>query len=805
VHYALYPNNNSFKMKKLTFTLILAIMMLFVTAQTRYSRVKLFADQDDLLALAAKGLSIDHGVFKAGVYVICELSGKELAIADAAGIRYEMMIPDMTKYYAERNEPFLSRLDEIKRAKYILSRDWPVPEGFELGTCGGFLTIDQAMEHLDNMATLYPDLISPRYNMNYQTHNGQDLYWVRLSDNPTTNEDEPEVLYTGMHHAREPIGMQLLVYYMYYLLENYDTDPDVRYIVNNFELYFVPIVNMDGYAYNIQNDPNGGGMWRKNRRQNDDGSYGVDLNRNYGYMWGYNNSGSSPEPSDDTYRGPSAFSEPETGCLRDFCEAHDFRIAINYHSYDGSLLYPWGWSPVPCDHDAIFNAHAEILTTENGYNYGPGYTTIYATNGGSDDWMYGEQTTKDLIYSYTPEVGSGEDGFWPPVSNIIPLCQQNMYQNLMAARLAGPWAVARDLSPSIIENTTGLFFFDLQRLGLEDGANYILYIEPLSDAIASVGPPFAFSNLEILETVNGAFTYTLKENILNGEKVEYLLSVNNGLATFSDTIRKIYGTPVVIFEDSAASFSNWTSPKWNTTTLKFHSSPRSIADSPVGQYSNYENNAVILKDPIDLTDAVYARLDFWAQWDIEAGYDYVQVFVSSNDGGTWTPMEGKYTHPGNPNQTYGEPIYDGTQDSWVKEEINLEKFLGGQIKIRFVLKSDGGVVGDGFFWDDMTVTIVDLATGVETQDIPYPPVTNIKIQPNPAFGKVTMIYTLDRFYPGLNTLKVFDIMGHVVYETSLAHGADMISWDVSSWSSGIYFYSVYFDQAVVASGKLIVK
>jgi carboxypeptidase T len=791
-------------MKRLLFTAMLMVMILFVAAQTQYSRVKLFANHDELQNLAARGLAIDHGVFKAGVYVICELSREELAIADAAGIQYEVMIADVSKYYEERNEPYLSRLDEVKQMKYELSRDWPVPEGFELGTCGGFLTIDQMVEHLDDMATQYPDLISPKYTLDYQTHNGRDLYWVRLSDNPTTNEDEPEVLYTGMHHAREAIGMQLLIYYMYYLLENYDTDPDVQYIVNNFELYFVPIVNMDGYGYNIQNDPNGGGMWRKNRRQNDDGSYGVDINRNYGYEWGYDDNGSSPVPSDDTYRGPSAFSEPEAQCLKNFCEEHDFRIGLNYHSYSALLLYAWGWSPDPCPQDAIFHAHAGILSKENGYTYGPGYTTIYATNGGSDDWMYGEQTTKNLIYSYTPEVGSGDDGFWPLVSNIIPLCQQNMWQNIMAARLSGPWATAQDLSTSILENTSGLFFFELQRLGLEDGATYTVSIEPLSDAIATVSQPMAYSNLDILETVSAAFTYTLKENILSGEKVEYLLSVNNGLATFSDTIRKIYGTPVVIFEDSASNFTKWTSNKWNTTTSQYHSPATSIADSPYGQYTNGENNIITLAQPIDLTDVVYASLSFWAKWDIEAGYDYVQVFVSDNNGSSWTPMQGKYTHPGGTNQVLGEPLYDGTQSTWVKEEISLEPYLDKQIRIRFVLKSDTYVVGDGFFWDDMTVTVVDLETGLPG-DMPEPFVTKISLQPNPASGNVTMKYTLDRFYPGLNTLKVFDIKGQKVYETQLAHGADVISWDVSSWRSGMYFYSVDFDGTVIASGKLIVK
>jgi murein tripeptide amidase MpaA len=97
------------------------------------------------------------------------------------------------------------------------------------------------------------------------------------------------------------------MYYMWYLLENYGTDPEATYLVDNREMYFVPCFNPDGYEYNRQTDPNGGGMWRKNRRNNG-GSYGVDLNRNFGYMWGYDDLGSSPIPSSETYRGPSAFS-----------------------------------------------------------------------------------------------------------------------------------------------------------------------------------------------------------------------------------------------------------------------------------------------------------------------------------------------------------------------------------------------------------------------------------------------------------------------------------------------------------------
>jgi len=790
-------------MRKLFLTAVILFTAFLITAQVPYSRVKLSAGQQEMAKLASHGLMIDHGIVKDGIYVICELSAEELDIVRACGISYEVLISDVSKFYEERNAPYLDRLDELKRQEYTLSREWTVPQGFELGPVGGFLTIDQAMSHLDNMADLYPNLISPRSELNYTSHNGRNVYWVRISDNPGVKQDKPEILYTGMIHAREAIGMQLLIFYMYYLLENYETDPDVQYIVDNFELYFVPIVNPDGYAYNIQNNPNGGGMWRKNRRQNENGSHGVDLNRNFGYMWGINNSGSSPEPSSDTYRGPYAFSEPETQCLEDFCEDFHFSIALNYHSYSNLLLYPWGYTSQPCPHDAIFNAHAAIMTKENGYTFGPGNTTIYATNGGSDDYMYGEQTTKNMIYSYTPEVGDGNAGFWPPISLIIPLCQENMWQNIMAAKLAGPFATVTDLAPSILETTSGLLFFQIKRLGLQDGATYTVSIEPLNDAIDSVSPPLTFPNLDILQTTNGAFSYHLREGIENGTEVVYLLTVDDGLGSFSDTIRKIYGTPVVIFEDDAETFDKWISVKWNITNLHYVSPIRSIADSPYGQYSNYENNVMVLKDPIDLGDAVYAVLNFWARWDIEAGYDYVQVSVSGNNGGTWTPMQGKYTRPGNANQAFGQPLYDGTQTTWVREEISLEPYLGGSVKISFRLRSDAYVVADGFYWDDLMVTIVDTYTSIPEGERPEE-YSRFTIMPNPASGRVTLAWSPEEL-KGDARFMVYNANGQLVYENLLTAGSGSVHWNVSEWPSGMYFYLLHNEHARITSGKMIVE
>ena len=141
-----------------------------------------------------------------------------------------------------------------------------------------------------------------------------------------------EVLYTGLTHAREPLSMMNLFYFVQLLCENYGTDPELTYLIDNREMWFIPVVNPDGYLYNESIQPNGGGMHRKNRRDTncvDGTNRGVDLNRNYGYSWGANNTGSSPDPCSTTYRGTEEFSEPETAAVRDFVEDREFMNVLH--------------------------------------------------------------------------------------------------------------------------------------------------------------------------------------------------------------------------------------------------------------------------------------------------------------------------------------------------------------------------------------------------------------------------------------------------------------------------------------------
>ena len=133
------------------------------------------------------------------------------------------------------------------------------------------------------MALQYPDLISQKAPISdFETFEGRPIYWLRMSDNPNVDEDEAEMLYDAAHHAREPASVSSLIFYMWYLLENYETNFEVQSILDNTELYFVPVVNPDGYVFNEITNPDGGGLWRKNRRAHEDGNFGVDNNRNYG-------------------------------------------------------------------------------------------------------------------------------------------------------------------------------------------------------------------------------------------------------------------------------------------------------------------------------------------------------------------------------------------------------------------------------------------------------------------------------------------------------------------------------------------
>jgi hypothetical protein len=167
--------------------------------------------------------------------------------------------------------------------------------------------------------------------------------------------------------------------------------------------------------------------------------------------------------------------------------------------------------------------------------------------------------------------------------------------------------------------------------------------------------------------------------------------------------------------DNASNLNNWTSSgQWGITTSRFVSPPSSFTDSPGGNYANNTTATLTLNGNIDLTGALGAELQFATQWDIETDYDYGQVLISTNNGSTWTPLAGQYTNLGVGSfQPNGQPLYDGTQTTWVNEKINLSSYVGQNVKFRFLLRSDGSVNRDGWYVDDIKLVVYSSFIPVE--------------------------------------------------------------------------------------------
>ena len=199
---------------------------------------------------------------------------------------------------------------------------YEAPANFTLGSMGGFYRYEEMLAILDDMVEKFPDIISVRKDISdLKTHEDRAIQYLVISDTPDSQDmQEPSVLYTSLHHARETNSLFQMFFYMWYLLENYESDAYIKQLIDETQLIFIPCVNPDGYIFNQTNEPNGGGFWRLNRRQNEDGTIGVDLNRNYGFEWGHDDIGSSPAPGTSTYRGPEPFSEPETQAVKFLAE-----------------------------------------------------------------------------------------------------------------------------------------------------------------------------------------------------------------------------------------------------------------------------------------------------------------------------------------------------------------------------------------------------------------------------------------------------------------------------------------------------
>ncbi|MGW7257780.1 M14 family zinc carboxypeptidase [Streptomyces sp. NPDC054834] len=242
-----------------------------------------------------------------------------------------------------------------------------------------------------------------------KTVGGQDILALKLTKNAKRSKDgsKPSVLYMSNQHAREWITPEMTRRLLHYYLDSYKTDKRIKKIVDSTELWFVLSANPDGYDYTFKNSASR--LWRKNLRDvNGDGAIstgdGVDLNRNFAYKWGYDDEGSSPNPTSETYRGASPESEPETKALDGFEKRIGFAYAVNYHSAAELLLYGVGWQvATPTPDDVLYKALAGTPDKSAIPGYHPQVSSeLYTTNGEAD----GHASNVNGMAMFTPEMST---------------------------------------------------------------------------------------------------------------------------------------------------------------------------------------------------------------------------------------------------------------------------------------------------------------------------------------------------------------------------------------------------------------
>jgi hypothetical protein len=640
---------------------------------------------------------------------------------DALGLPYTIEIADMSAFYRSRLDPSQAGTAEMGIG---------ITPAYGTGSMGGYYTLAEIVSILDQLKVMYPTLITSRSSIGTTTE-GRDIWAVKISDNPDVDENEPEVRFDSNHHAREMMAVHSSLWFMFWVLENYGTDPLATYLVNEREMWFIPVVNADGWAWNETTDPSGGGMWRKNRRNNGDGTFGVDLNRNYTYQWGYDLLGSSTSTSSETYRGPSAGSEPEVQAMMAFFAQREFITALSIHTYSDLWIWPWGYDVfLPANNDDYVEI-GELATELNGYTTGPAAATLYPANGTTIDYdQFAHQTM-----AWLPEIGSSSQGFWPATADMVPLASENLPGIQRTAWAAGAYVHIENVQRDDVGDGDGFFeagedvdfTLELRNSGLAASGTSVTATLSTTSADASVGAgSHDFGTVASFSSAdNNASPLTLSLSGLAaaGTKVDYMLTVS--YEGFTETIpgSLVIGVRRPFISDDLESDVGWTAGvPGDTATTGLWERGDPIGTSSSGTPANPEDDATpapgtmafvtgnaggssgnddvddgattLLSPIFDLSGTGPAVLSY-ARWyaDLSTADDSFEIDLSNDGGQNWTSVE----------------TVIGVKNSWTTVEVIVGDVLPqtSEMQLRFVAADDpnNSVVEAGI--DDFKVSIYD--------------------------------------------------------------------------------------------------
>jgi len=729
-----------------------------------------------------------------GQYVSVLARNAELAALRAAEIPFTIEIGDLEAHYAAA----------------------AAGPGF-----GIFHTYSETIEFLDLLHATYPGLTTARRSLGSTWH-GNTIWAMKVSDNPDLEEpDEPEVLFDGLHHAYEPMNVEVLLSFMQHLCENYEVDPEVTALVDSRQVWFVPIVNPDGYLYIEATNPNGGGMWRKNRRDDLGPCIGVDNNRNYPFQWG-NDNGSSPDPCNNNYRGPAPASELENQSLMNLMRQHRFVTHNSYHTPAGMVLFPWGYTTAHSPDDAIFRQMASEMARDSGNPIGQPPELLYLVSGAFLDWSYGEQVEKPKAFSFTTEIGGS--GFWPDESEVPGLIAENLHSNLLLVQAAGAFP---DLASFLVTGGDGNGRLDpgetanlvvaVRNLGVVTTAENVVVRLRSDDAYLDLAvAERAFPDIGPQQTITNwpnPFVLTADPSIPDGHQVALELEITcNPDFRIRRDLALTVGQPAYLYvQDFETGDGGWEQdPSHNATTGAFvRIDPNPTAFQPGGDTTpapgiyawvtgqnvdlgndDVDNGVSATRSPImDLASQDRARLVlmyFHGQRDpgSDPGGDFF-VIELSNDGGATYPAT--LVAIGDVNST----------PEWHELRVEIQEILPltAQMRIR-VQCADGPATGDIVEGGIDDVAILDPGSGNLPPGAPTlvsPPDGAGGLAPNPTL--VVSNATDPDGDPLTYSFRVYadELLSQLVASVNgVPSGAGQTAWTVQPpLADGTYFWRVF--------------
>ncbi len=641
-----------------------------------------------------------------------------------------------------------------------------------------------------------------------QSWQHRELWALKISDNADVEEFEPEIQWIGGHHGNETIGIEVVYYMAEYLLENYGTDPQVTWLVNEREIWLIPVLNPDGLEngsrYNAQ---------------------GIDMNRDYLCPDGCNAS--------------TAFSAIETAALRDFNVGMNPVTSLTFHAGAVYVNYLWDYTYAPTPDEPM------LITISDEYGALSGLPVTngadwYVVHGSCQDWCYDTRGEIDT----TIEVSVDKD---PPTYQIDGIVADNIPAMLYQARMSGRGIrglvydgetmeplyatisipeIGKDVytdpavgdyhrmvetgtytvtasvesypTQTVYNVTAGLDTFVVVDFAMEPPPRGTVAGYVTDDDSNPVAATVELTDLSGYSTTADAGTgyyqiplvpqgtHTVKARLLG-----YLSDVRNGVVVQDNTIstEDFELASHVIYDNLESGLTNWTGA-WVLTSLHANSPSSSMSDSPGVDYPNHALTTMTLASAIDLSDAESAALSFWHRYATEPTYDFCYVEVSTN-GGAWTQVAS----------------YDGQQSSWEEVVIDLTDYVGTDaFKVRFVLDSDGWVTADGWYVDDVAVFAQTFSSGIDDETGARR--LAVSNYPNPFNPRTSIRYELPAAGPV--ELRIYDPSGRLVRRLASGDesaGAHEIDWDGTddrgaSVAAGIYFVRVSTESRE-ASGKMV--